>query len=193
MKKILAVILICASFTLKAQDKIYGGLRIAPNYSLITDKSELYKSVKSGVGFSIGYYEVMELSYKINLQAEINYSNYSFKTDIDADPAKTNYKNTSYQSLELPISVKFRPNESFAFGVGYQFSFLPSLNDETGEFGAVEGLGENGGVKTSGFFLDLNGKSGKTIYGLRVTRFDNDLVGTDKLLNFSAYVGIGLF
>jgi hypothetical protein len=69
MKKILTVILICASFTLKAQDKIYGGLRIAPNFSLITDKSDDYKNVKSGVGYSFGYYEVLELSYKINLQA----------------------------------------------------------------------------------------------------------------------------
>jgi hypothetical protein len=80
----------------------------------------------------------------------------------------------------VPIAVKYRPSESLAFGVGYQFSFLPSSSEETD-------------VKTNGIFLDVSGKTGKSIYGIRVTKFGNDLMRTDKLINFSAYLGIGLF
>lgn len=196
MKKILFSLLCFIVIKAGAQDKIYGGIRLSPNFSIINDKAELYKKVKSGVGYSIGYFEVLELSYKINLQGEINYSNYSFKTDVSFDPTKTDNKMTNYQSLEIPLAVKFRPSEAIAFGVGYQFSFFATTKDEA-NYGTNPGSWNDeessGNVRTNGFFFDINGKAGKSIFGLRIVKFNKNLIDTDKLYNFSAYVGIGLF
>jgi hypothetical protein len=192
MKKILFTLICLTSLKAFAQDKIYGGIRLSPNFSMIYDDAEAYKSVKSGVGYSIGYFEVLELSYKINLQGEINYSNYSFRTDIDEDPTKTKYETTNYSSVEVPIAIKYRPTESVAVGVGYQFSLASRMTDNSKQYGS-EFSEETGGTSTSGFFFDINGKFGKSIYGLRVTKFNNEFVNTDKLINVSAYIGIGLF
>ena len=77
MKKIIYIstlFILTLTVKVKAQDDvIYGGFKLAPNFSVITDKADKWSS---GIGYSLGYFEVLELNYKMNLQAEINYSRY---------------------------------------------------------------------------------------------------------------------
>ena len=82
MKKIFftVVTILLLNFYSKAQEVIYGGLKASPNLSVFTSKAP--ENVKSGIGYSIGYFEVLELGYKINLQAEINHNMISFVQDI---------------------------------------------------------------------------------------------------------------
>lgn len=198
------------SFNTKAQeDKIYGGIKIAPNYSLITDKADKWKS---GVGYSIGYFEVAELSNKINLQAEINYSKYSYSNEVsdgydNSGNPKTTRKKKVYKTFEFPVMVKYRFNDQVAIGLGYQVSFRTKLKDETtesnnnpyGEFTtpdeSVDPFSKLFSPKysTSGFFVDASYKSEKVICGLRILQTNKQLLDdSHKSINASFYVGFPL-
>lgn len=195
MKKILflAITLVTANCTLLAQDVIYGGFKIAPNLSVFTDKAPA--DTKSGIGYGIGYYEVLELSYKVNLQAEVNYNMMSFVKEVKSG-SNSNKEVRAYRAIELPLMIKLRPSSNFSIGAGYQFSFRPKLKttktDKTGST-TNETTVESKGIKTSGFFLDMNGKVSKNIIGLRVLSPSEDFNGGSKSLNVAAYFGITLF
>jgi hypothetical protein len=212
MKKKIIYFITIISFTClgaKAQeDKIYGGFKVAPNYSLITDKADKWKS---GIGYSIGYFEVAELTYKMNLQAEINYSVYSFNNEVldgfdNNGNEKTTKKNKTHKSIEIPIMAKYRVSDQFAIGLGYQVSLRTKVKDETGSndlFGSADN-NDNEAFSlsslfspkhsTSGFFVDASYKSEKVICGLRLLQTNKQLIDeTHKSINASFYVGFPLF
>lgn len=173
----------------QAQSKIYSGFKVAPNYSIITDKTD---NLKSGVGYSIGYFEVLELENKINLQAEINYTNNSFI--IDENFGTTNRKTTiNNNSVELPLMIKYRPSDNFSFGVGYQFSFFPSISEKTKTTGQADENIDGKGIKSNGVFLDANIKTNKTIIGLRVIKTSKSVIEPINSINASFYLGFALF
>jgi hypothetical protein len=173
MKKILLTILVCIGTTafnhIKAQDVIYGGFKLAPTYSIFTEKPA--DGFTASPGFSVGYFEVLELSNKINLQAEVNYSNYAYTFTV---PGTTSKEKFNYNALELPFLVKYRVAESFAIGAGYQFALT--------------------GDKSSGLLFDANFKTNKTIIGIRGLKTINDMVvGTGNPIQASFYIGFGIF
>ena len=173
----------------QAQSKIYSGFKVAPNYSIITDKTD---NLKSGIGYSIGYFEVLELENKINLQAEINYTNNSFVREINFGGinSKTTINNSS---VELPLMIKYRPSDNFSFGVGYQFSFFPTKSEKTKTTGEPDENIDGKGIKTSGIFFDANVKTNKTIIGLRVIKTIKSVIEPINSINASFYVGFALF
>lgn len=190
-KNILSLFLIIAFCTgANAQDKIYGGLRLSPNYSFFNNKID---KVNSGLGYSIGYFEVIELSNKINLQAEINYNTYTF---VDTRETKTTVT-TRFSNLELPLMVKYRVSEGFAIGGGYQFSLLNKLFSSQAVKFKVDGQDpvtqdDLEGIKTGGYFIDANLKSGGTLVGLRILQ-TSEVLYEKKSMNVGLYVGFTLF
>ncbi len=202
INKFLAVMLILTiSNTVKSQDIIYGGFKGGPNYSVLKDNG---KYLKSGIGYSFGYFEVLELTYKMNLQAEINYSNQTFINEVSS--GTSSYKNTQhFRSIEIPLLVKYRPNDQFSIGLGYQFSLKPkSKGKEKTVFGTTteESDYEENGINSNGLIFDASFKSGKTIVGLRVLSPTNTFAsGIDidrneiesKSTNGSLYFAISLF
>jgi hypothetical protein len=161
--------------SVKAQDVIYGGFKLAPTYLIPTKKIDPLK-FSSKIGYSIGYYEVLELSNKINLQAELNYSSYSYKLKTEGSTTETEQE---LKGIELPLMIKYRANNNFAIGAGYQF-----------------GLGAQ---KLSGMLFDMNVKSNKTIFGLRALFLNEDesavMFGEQsaKPIATSLYLGFSIF
>ena len=217
-KNILSSIILVAIFTTaSAQDNIYGGLRLSPNYTIFNNEVKVgSKTVNSGVGYGIGYYEVLELSNKINIQAELNYNTLSFKHDITDGSISYRYSN-----LDLPVMVKYRVNDKFAIGAGYQFNLLNSVigsGTKITKFKSTKTNVESDGVKNQGFFVDANIKSGNNIFGIRILStkftqgsgldnldlfdssedFDTPSLGgspiiDERAINVSLYVGFTLF
>ena len=199
MKKIffIAVTILTANLSGYAQDLIYGGFRIAPNTSIFMDNAP--ENEKAGIGYGIGYYEVLELSNKINLQAEVNYNMISFVNEVTFPGGGSVKETKNYSSIDLPIMVKYRPSANFAIGVGYQFSLGSNLNrKEVTKNGntTTESNSEDDGVNSSGMFIDMNTKFAKNIVGLRVLSTDKSFFEYDqeqKTLNISLYVGFTIF
>jgi hypothetical protein len=194
MKKLILSLILSVSVyaATNAQDIIYGGLKLSPNYSFFTEE---FKKVSSGIGYSIGYFEVLELSNRINLQAELNYSSYAF-VDNRVDDVKTT---TRYNYLELPVMVKYRVSETFAIGAGYQLNLLNEVFKKgkvTSKFDGEEesmDLSAEEIIGTNGFFVDANVKGGNNIFGLRVLSTNDPLFEGKKSLNVALYVGFTLF
>jgi hypothetical protein len=194
MKKILCIIVLLVSISKfsHAQDNIYGGLKLSPNYSIFIDKAKDYSS---GIGYSIGYFEVLELSYKLNLQAEVNYSQNSFIYKV-SNGSYSEKQTSNYNSVELPLMFKFRPSENFAIGIGYQFSFKSKgkIKTVTTDNGTSTELKETiDGISSEGGFLDANFKSGKTIVGLRILKTNKNFIEPYNSLNAAFYLGFGIF
>jgi hypothetical protein len=195
-KNILSLIFILTicSYT-QAQDVLYGGLRLSPNFSVFTDKAE---GISSGVGYSIGYFEVAELSSKINLQAEINYSNYAVLDKVPSptatNPTRTLTRTTRYTNLELPLMVKYRIVDAFSIGAGYQFNILNSEFRTKSQIteGNDETTRSEDGISTAGYFIDANYKAGSTLIGLRILQND-ELYNNKRSINVGLYVGFTLF
>jgi hypothetical protein len=217
-KNILSIIILAAIFTTaSAQDNIYGGLRLSPNYTIFNNEVKVgNKTVNSGVGYGIGYYEVLEISNKINIQAELNYNTLSFKHDITDGSISYRYTN-----LDFPLMVKYRVSEQFAIGAGYQFNLLNSVVGSGTQITKVKSTKTNvevDGVKNQGFFVDANIKSGNNVFGLRILStkftqgagldnlnffdptddFDTPSLGgspivDERAINISLYVGFTLF
>lgn len=186
----LTIIGLLISLSSQAQSKIYGGFKLAPNYSIITDKVE---NLKSGIGYSVGYFEVLELENKINLQAEINYTNNSFVSDINLGGGINRKTTINNNSVELPFMVKYRPSENFSFGMGYQFSFFSTKTEKTKTTGEVDEKTDGKGISTNGVFFDANFKTNKTIIGLRVVKTSKSVIEPINSINASFYVGFALF
>lgn len=206
MKKIFlltAFTIFITTLVLKAQDnqdRIFGGIRLAPNYSFFIDKA---KDWKPEIGYSIGYYEVCELDYRLNLQAEVNYS----VRANSYEPANSGKTTFSFKNIELPVAAKYRVSDDFAIGVGYQFSIYKKAKRI---FKPIQGEVQKSsldGISSSGPFLDMSYTKNKTFIGLRamqtiksmVPAFDPSTgefgdedsgIGT---LNVAFYVGIRLF
>lgn len=173
----------------QAQNKIYGGVKISPNYSIITDKVD---KLKSGIGYGFGYFEVLELENKINLQAEINYVNNTFISDQSSGTIKKTIT-TNNNSIEIPFMIKYRPSDNFSIGLGYHLSFIPSTSEKTKETGMADSKIDQDGIKSNGFFLDANAKTSKAIIGLRILKTNKSLIDPLNSINASFYVGFAIF
>lgn len=194
MKKILFILftLISVVKISAAQDNIYGGFKVSPNYSIFIDKAKNYSS---GIGYGLGYFEVLELSYKLNLQAEVNYTRSSFIYE-ESNGSSSLKRTANFGSIELPLMFKFRPVDNFAIGLGYQFSFKPkgSLKSVTTDNGtSTEEKETIDGISAAGGFLDANFKSGKTIFGLRILKTNKNFIEPYSSLNAAFYIGFGIF
>jgi len=157
-------LLLITFFSAKSQSEIYGGFRFGTNYSVLTEKNDNFSS---GIGYNIGYYEVLELPNKINFQVEANYSSYAFTTKFGS-----NKETERYSNIEIPVMVKYRLSPNVAAGIGYQFNLASDL-------------------KTSGPILDISSKGPKTIFGLRL--FSADAPTGDNYINTSLYLGFSIF
>jgi hypothetical protein len=151
--------------------------------------------IGSGVGYSIGYFEVAELTSKINLQAEINYSAYAF---VDNSVTKTT-TTTTLTNLELPIMVKYRIVDAFSIGAGYQFNILNQQFRTKSVFTEVEGFDpvrntDLPGSSSQGYFIDANFKTGSVLLGLRVLQNADDFYLPNKRsVNIGLYAAFAIF
>lgn len=201
MKKILyiiAAISLFNSFSAKAQeDKIYGGFKVAPNFSIITD--EVNDDWKTGIGYSIGYYEVLELANKLNLQAEILFDKTTFVQVLKDEDISTKTTRTS-SNLNIPIMAKYRLTNEFAIGLGYQFSadilMKPKLMEKVKDSGpgySSESKSESEGIKNNGFFFDASYTKGRSIFGLRLLSPKMKQIQDYNTINASFYFGYQIF
>jgi hypothetical protein len=200
-KNILSLIIMVVVCTAaNAQSIIYGGFKANANYSLYNkalDGPIGTVNQRSGIGYGIGYYEVIELPNRINLQAEVNLNTIAFSqkdtTNIAAarvagQKASFNKESFRYTNLELPFMIKYRVTDNLAIGVGYQFNIFnnrfrkgkkttvvtPVVGDETRTSVDLE-EGTDPIPATEGFIVDASFKSNNIIAGLRLLSADDPL------------------
>lgn len=128
MKKILLFIGL-VSLGVNAQD-IKGGIRLAPNMPTFTNDVDNSSSGK--IGYSFGYFETMNLNSSIALQGEISYTHVSYEAKGDSGFGEASSDKSTFSSnfIEIPVLVKYRINEDFAIGGGFQYCWgLGSSND----------------------------------------------------------------
>ena len=110
------------SLGVNAQD-IKGGIKFSPN--MPTFSNDIDNSASGKIGYGIGYFETMNLNSNIVLQGEITYTHISYETG--SGDFKTTY---SSNFIEIPVLVKYRINDDFAIGGGFQYCWgLGSMSD----------------------------------------------------------------
>ncbi|MEN9963385.1 MAG: outer membrane protein beta-barrel domain [Bacteroidota bacterium] len=186
------ILFFISSNSIFGQHKIYGGFKLTSNYSVFTEKVQEWKS---RLGYGFGYFEVMELDYPVNLQAEINFTTNTFinKTSFGTQSVKIT---NNYHSFEIPLLAKYRINDHFSFGIGYQFSIGSSGKSKT----VLDNNGNQSksstnltGINTSGFLFDANHSSEKTMFGFRIIRTNDNFIDPFKSINASVFFGFKLF
>ena len=189
MKKycILLLTLVVIAYNSKAQDKIYGGFKLAPNFSLFSDEAKDYNAT---IGYGVGYFEVLELSNHINLQAELNFNFTKFSYD-DKSSGTTVTTTYSVNTLDLPVMVKYRTEGGLAFGVGYQLGLKSSTNTQVGSGTSEKNPSDN---SNAGFLVDLSySTANKNIVGFRFLSPSNPQIKSFNSTNLSIYYGLKLF
>ncbi len=164
MKKILLFIGL-VTLGVNAQD-IKGGIRLSPN--MPTFSNDVDNSSSGKVGYSIGYFETMNLNSKIALQGEINYTHISYETEFFEQ--KSTYSNNFF---EIPVLVKYRVNEDFSIGGGLQYCF--------------------GGVIDMGQVVDLSYDMDDIKIGARYYMGSEKIYSGNSLNNISVSVGFVIF
>jgi hypothetical protein len=169
MKKFLLFIGL-VTLGVNAQD-IKGGIRLSPN--MPTFSNDVDNSSSGKVGYSIGYFETMNLNSNIALQGEINYTHISYEvkeTSFDGSSDKSTYTNNFF---EIPLIVKYRINEEFSIGGGLQYCF--------------------GGVNDLGQLVDLSYDIDNIKIGARYYMGSEKVYGGNSLRNISVSVGFVIF
>lgn len=164
MKKILLFIGL-VTLGVNGQD-IKGGIRLSPNMPTFSNDEDNSSSGK--VGYSIGYFETMNLNSNIALQCEINYTNISYQTGPSG--LKTTYSNNFF---EIPVLVKYRVSEDFSIGGGLQYCF--------------------GGVTDLGQVVDLSYDINDIKIGARYYMGSEKIYEGNSLNNISVSVGFVIF
>jgi hypothetical protein len=126
MKKL---VLLFALFTLSvnAQD-IKGGFKVAPCMPSFSKDVDNDSSGK--IGYSLGYFETMDVNSNFTLQGEINYTHISYEAKSYSYFGSSSDK-TTYSSnfIEIPLIAKYKIDD-FGIGGGFQFNWgLGSDND----------------------------------------------------------------
>ena len=160
MKKILLFIGL-VTLGVNAQD-IKGGIRISPN--MPTFSNDVDNSSSGKVGYSIGYFETMNLNSKIALQGEISYTHISYEA---------NESTFSNKFFEIPVLIRYRFNEDFSIGGGLQYCF--------------------GGVNDLGQLVDLSYDIDNIKIGARYYMGSEKVYGGNSLRNISVSVGFVIF
>jgi len=183
----------------KAQDIIYGGLKIAPNYSVFTESVPESDKWKSGLGFGLGYYEVLELSNNINMQAELLINKNTFIKETTAGNRTTKIKKST-TNFNLPIMVKYRGENGFSIGAGYQFglgaimkSKLKTKTTVTENNKSTDSEEEEDGVANNGLLIDASVKQRNSTFGLRILVPSKEQISTYMPLNASLYFAYSIF
>jgi hypothetical protein len=170
MKKILLFIGL-VSLGVNAQD-IKGGIRLSPN--MPTFSNDVDNSSSGKIGYSIGYFETMNLNSKIALQGEISYTHISYeaKDSFSGEPSsdKSTFSNNFF---EIPLLIKYRINEDFSVGGGLQYCF--------------------GGVNDLGQVVDLSYDMDNIKIGARYYMGSEKAYGGNSLNNISLSVGFVIF
>ena len=170
MKKILLFIGL-VTLGVNAQD-IKGGIRLSPN--MPTFSNDVDNSSSGKVGYSIGYFETMNLNSKIVLQAEISYTDISYEAKGTSFIGESSDKSTfSNNFFEIPVLVKYRVNEDFSIGGGLQYCF--------------------GGVTDMGQVVDLSYDINDIKIGARYYMGSEKIYGGNSLNNISVSVGFVIF
>lgn len=165
MKKMLLFIGL-VTLGVNAQD-IKGGIRLSPN--MPTFSNDVDDSSSGKVGYSIGYFETMNLNSNIALQGELNYTHISYETK--SFEVKTTSSNNFF---EIPVLVKYRVNEDFSIGGGLQYCF--------------------GGVTDLGQVVDLSYDINDIKIGARYYMGSEKIYGGgNSLNNISVSVGFVIF
>ena len=170
MKKILLFIGL-VTLGVNAQD-IKGGIRLSPN--MPTFSNDVDDSSSGKVGYSIGYYETMNLNSNIALQGEINYTNISYEVKEPNFNGGTDKSTFSNNFFEIPVLVKYRVSEDFSIGGGLQYCF--------------------GGVTDLGQVVDLSYDINDIKIGARYYMGSEKIYGGgNSLNNISVSVGFVIF
>jgi len=170
MKKFLLFIGL-VTLGVNAQD-IKGGIRLAPN--MPTFSNDVDNSSSGKIGYSIGYFETMNLSSKIALQGEISYTHISYEAKEASFFGEPSDKSTfSNNFFEIPLIVKYRVNEEFSIGAGLQYCF--------------------GGVNDLGQLVDLSYDIDNIKIGARYYMGSEKVYGGNSLRNISVSVGFMIF
>ena len=178
MKKFLLLITL-VSLGVSAQD-IEGGIKFSINNPTFSD--DVDNDSKGKIGYSVGYYETMNLNSHWALQGEIGFTSISYEAKdggLDFNPvtgAVTETTSTFSSSfIEVPLIVKYRITESFGIGVGHQF--------------CLDGLS----IQDSGQLIDISLDANSVKLGARYYMGSEMIYGGNSLNNITVSVGFTIF
>lgn len=147
-------LLFLSVFTLNAQDHKYG-FRIGLNYSDIDFEDDSVIPGGSGdvrYGFMAGFFAIYNLSDKISIQPEIQYSAQGEKSTAASDSfgvqGKFSEDPLMINLLQVPVLLNYTIANKFTFSVGPQVGFRiwewERQDDyETVQFSVIGGVGYN--------------------------------------------------
>ena len=178
MKKFLLLITL-VSLGVSAQD-IEGGIKFSINNPTFSD--DVDNDSKGKIGYSVGYYETMNLNSHWALQGEIGFTSISYEakdggfTENPVTLVETATTSTFSSSLiEVPLIVKYRITESFGIGVGHQF--------------CLDGLS----IQDSGQLIDISLDANSVKLSARYYMGSEQLYRGNSLNNITVSVGFTIF
>ena len=178
MKKFLLLITL-VSLGVSAQD-IEGGIKFSINNPTFSD--DVDNDSKGKIGYSVGYYETMNLNSHWALQGEIGFTSISYEAKDGGskvnpvtlvETATTSTFSSSF--IEVPLIVKYRITESFGIGVGHQF--------------CLDGLS----IQDSGQLIDISLDASSVKLSARYYMGSEMIYGGNSLNNITVSVGFTIF
>jgi hypothetical protein len=177
MKKFLLLISL-VSLGVSAQD-IEGGIKFSINNPTFSDDYD--NDAKGKIGYSVGYYETMNLNSHWALQGEIGFTSISYEAndggEFDEETGVFKKKKSTFSNsfIEVPLIVKYRITESFGIGVGHQF--------------CLDGLS----IQDSGQLIDISLDANSVKLSARYYMGSEQLYRGNSLNNISVSVGFTIF
>ena len=178
MKKFLLLISL-VSLGVSAQD-IEGGIKFSINNPTFSD--DVDNDSKGKIGYSVGYYETMNLNSHWALQGEIGFTSISYEAKDggikvnEVTGAVTETTSTFSNSfIEVPLIAKYRITESFGIGVGHQF--------------CLDGLS----IQDSGQLIDISLDANSVKLSARYYMGSEQLYEGNTLNNITVSVGFTIF
>jgi len=190
MKKQIALSLLIAlvgfSSNLMAQNDIKAGLVLAPNFSFFTKKTAAFSecdTCKGSVGFSVGYFETLELNSRFQLEANILYTQNNFKNDESGD-LKATY---SIRYIDIPFLIRYKSG-NIRLGVGGQYRY-----GMEGKSSFMESSNVIEKANDLGFVLDLGIEQQNARFGLRLYQGSEDVIIPVPMSSATFYLGFTMF
>ena len=177
MKKFLLLITL-VSLGVSAQD-IEGGIKFSINNPTFSD--DVDNDSKGKIGYSVGYYETMNLNSHWALQGEISYTSISYEANdglvFNAVTGVFTKKKSTFSNsfIEVPLIAKYRITESFGIGVGHQF--------------CLDGLS----IQDSGQLIDISLDANSVKLSARYYMGSEQLYRGNSLNNITVSVGFTIF
>jgi hypothetical protein len=177
MKKFLLLISL-VSLGVSAQD-IEGGIKFSINNPTFSD--DVDNDSKGKIGYSVGYYETMNLNSHWALQGEIGFTSISYEAndgvEFNEQTGVFTKKKSTFSSsfIEVPLIAKYRITESFGIGVGHQF--------------CLDGLS----IQDSGQLIDISLDANSVKLSARYYMGSEQLYEGNTLNNITVSVGFTIF